>query len=56
MGLSIILSLPIPLLSKYLIDKILPLKDIKMLNLIGFLLIFVIMLSAITSLCLLKER
>jgi subfamily B ATP-binding cassette protein MsbA len=49
MGLSIILSLPIPLLSKYLIDKILPLKDIKMLNLIGFLLIFVIMLSAITS-------
>lgn len=49
MSLSVLLSLPMPLLSKYLIDKILPSKDMKMLNLIGFSLIFVILFQAISS-------
>ncbi|MEN3043875.1 MAG: ABC transporter ATP-binding protein [Candidatus Hydrothermales bacterium] len=49
MSLSVLLSLPMPLLSKYLIDKILPSKDIKMLNLIGLFLIFVVLFQAISS-------
>ncbi len=49
MSISVLLSLPMPLLSKYLIDKILPSKDIKTLNLIGFALIFIILFQAISS-------
>lgn len=37
---SIILELPLPLLTVYFIDKVLPSKDINLLNLIGVVLIF----------------
>ncbi len=49
MLLAIALQLPLPFLTKYIIDKVVVMKNIKMLNIIGFVLIGVILLQSATS-------
>lgn len=49
MSLSVLLSLPLPLLSKYLLDNVVNKKDLKTLNIIGLFLVFVIISQAISS-------
>lgn len=49
MFLSVLLSLPMPLLSKYLIDNVIEIKNLKTLNIIGLALIFIILIQSISS-------
>jgi len=49
MSLSVLLSLPMPLLTKYLIDSVIETKDLRTLNIIGLFLIFVILFQSLSS-------
>lgn len=49
MLLGVLLQLPMPFLTRYLIDRVVVLKDFRVLNLIGILLIAVLLLRAVSS-------
>ncbi len=49
MLISVLLQLPMPFLTRYIIDKVILLKSFKILNIIGFVLIGVIFLQSFSS-------